>query len=121
MAGEAAGEITDQKFSATTNRGGGWTASPLGGDSSLLDPHTSRAVTVDDQPWFLEADVASALGFNTTAGAGWYARHLKESERDTITLRDGNRGNPLKTIINEAGLYRLILRSDSSVARVFQS
>ncbi|WP_051013137.1 BRO-N domain-containing protein [Oceanibaculum indicum] len=83
--------------------------------------HTIRVVTIDGQPWFVAADVAAVLDFSTTAGAGWYARHLKDSERNTIIIRDGNRGNPLKTIINEAGLYRLIMRSDEPEARVFQN
>ena len=77
-------------------------------------------VTIDNQPWFVAADVAAILGFTTTAGAGWYVRHLDNSEVDSITLREGNRGNPNKKIISESGLYKLIMRSDSPVAKGFQ-
>jgi len=30
---------------------------------------------------------------------------------NTVTISDGNRGNPNQTIINESGLYALILSS----------
>lgn len=69
-------------------------------------------IELDGQPWFVAADVASILGFTTTAGAGWYLRHLDDDEVNTITLTDGNRGNPNKRIISESGLYKLITRSD---------
>lgn len=79
-----------------------------------------RTVAIEGQPWFVAADVAALLGFTTTAGAGWYARHLAEDEVNTITLATGARGNPRKTVISESGLYALIMRSDKPEARKFQ-
>jgi prophage antirepressor-like protein len=78
-----------------------------------------RMVRIDGQLWFVAADVASMLGFDTTAGAGWHTRHLHPDERNTITLTEGRRGNPNKTVISESGLYKLILRSDKLEARIF--
>lgn len=79
-----------------------------------------RVVEIEGKPWFVASDVAAILGFRTTAGAGWYARHLDSGERNTITLADGMRGNPNKTAVTESGLYKLILRSDKPEAKPFQ-
>jgi prophage antirepressor-like protein len=79
-----------------------------------------RVVQIDGEPWFLAKECAEILGFKTTAGAGWYTRHLNSNELNTITLTEGKRGNPRKTIISESGLYKLIMRSDKREARVFQ-
>ena len=40
-------------------------------------------------------------------------------ERNTLAIREGNRGNPTVNIINESGLYCLILRSNMPKAREF--
>lgn len=79
-----------------------------------------RVVEIDGQPWFVAADVARVLGFTTTSGAGRYLRHLDDAEVNTITLGNGNRGNPNKRIVSESGLYKLIMRSDKPEARAFQ-
>jgi prophage antirepressor-like protein len=36
---------------------------------------------------------------------------LDDDEKNTVHIVDGKRGNPVKTIVNEPGLYSLILRS----------
>ncbi len=79
-----------------------------------------RALKINGKPWFVAADLAEVLGFKTTAGAGWYARHLDPEERNTITLTTGVRGNPQKTIVSESGLYKLVMRSDKPEAKPFQ-
>lgn len=79
-----------------------------------------RVVEIEGKPWFVAADAAAILGFTTTASAAWYARHLAADERNTITLAEGKRGNPNKTLISESGLYKLIMRSDKPEARQFQ-
>jgi predicted P-loop ATPase len=44
------------------------------------------------------------------------AERLDDDEKNTVSLTDGNRGNPNITIISEARLYRVILRSDKPEA-----
>lgn len=46
--------------------------------------------------------------------------HTSPSQRNTVTLRSGNRGNPNKTIINEGGLYALVMASQLAAAREFK-
>lgn len=69
-----------------------------------------RVVERDGEPWFVAADVARVLGFTTTSGAGRYLRHLDDAEVNTITLGNGNRGNPNKKIVSESGLYKLTMK-----------
>lgn len=45
---------------------------------------------------------------------------LDEDERNTIILNEGIRGNPNATIVNESGLYSLILGSRKPEARAFK-
>lgn len=86
-------------------------------------------VEIDGEPWFVAADVLGVLypGKNwSRGGSGQYLRHLDwDTERQLATkantpkLFQGNRGQPCKTVINESGLYKLIMRSDKPEARAF--
>ena len=77
-----------------------------------------RTVTRDGQPWFLGCDVAEMLGFTNTRKA--LLDHVDNEDKITVTIRDGIRGNPNKVIINESGLYSLILSSHLPEARQFK-
>lgn len=68
-------------------------------------------IITDEQgePWFVAKDVCEALGYSNTRDA--IAKHVDEEDRNTVAIRDGNRGNPNQAIINESGLYSLILGS----------
>lgn len=68
-------------------------------------------IIADEQgePWFVAKDVCEALGYTNSRKA--LADHVDEEDRNTVTIRDGNRGNPNQAIINESGLYSLILGS----------
>jgi phage antirepressor YoqD-like protein len=48
------------------------------------------------------------------------AKRLDDDEKDSVDLIDGTPGNPARTIISEAGLYSVILRSDKPEARQFK-
>ena len=71
-----------------------------------------RIVMLGDPPsaWFVAKDVCDILGYTNVTKA--LADHLDEDEKNTLTIREGNRGNPVMNIINESGLYALILRSN---------
>ena len=68
-------------------------------------------------PWFVAKEVCEILGFGHTPSA---IRELDANERNTVRITHGNRGNPNVTIINEPGLYSLILRSRKLEARAFK-
>ena len=72
---------------------------------------TVRTVEVEGEPWLVGRDVAAALGYSNTRDA--LDRHVDPEDKNTVVNPDGNRGNPNMTIINESGLYSLVL-SDAS-------
>ncbi|MBD7962164.1 BRO-N domain-containing protein [Comamonas avium] len=79
--------------------------------------HNVRVVMRDGEPWFVAADVAEALGYRNAPDA---ARNLGEHQKaSTQIVRSTSGGNPNLTIINESGLYRLVLRSRKPEAEKF--
>ena len=69
-------------------------------------------------PWWVAKDVCTILGYiNVTKALN---DHLDEDERNTLTIREGNRGNPVVNVINESRLYCLILRSNMPKAKEFR-
>ena len=75
-----------------------------------------RTIEIDGQVYFVGIDVAKALGYKN--GARDINRHVDEEDKkilnlNTIPFRYGIRkaGNPNVTIINESGLYSLVLAS----------
>ena len=80
-----------------------------------------RTLTIEGQPWFVGKDVALALGYSNTKDA--LARHVDADDKlqnDGVVIRDpmGREQNP--TIINESGLYSLILSSKLPQAKEFK-
>lgn len=80
-----------------------------------------RTLTLDDAPWFVGKDVATALGYARTADA--LNTHVDEADKRLVrvgeipTLKVNNYG---AYIINESGLYSLILSSKLPSAKRFQ-
>lgn len=77
-----------------------------------------RVISADGQPWFVGKDVAEALGYKNVRDA--LKKHVDTEDRNTVAFRDGIRGNPNVTVINESGLYSLILSSKLESARQFK-
>ena len=77
-----------------------------------------RIVNQDGEPWFIGKDVAKALGYKNTRDA--LSSHVDEEDKNTVAIYDGIRGNPNTTIINESGLYSLILSSKLEGAKKFK-
>lgn len=78
-----------------------------------------RTVMVDGEPWFVARDVCAALGIGNPRQA---VSHLDDDEvrQVPVTTTDGS-GRTLPTnVINEPGLYSLILRSRKPEARAFK-
>ena len=68
-----------------------------------------RAIKIDGEMWFVAKDVAEVLGYSNTRKA--IIDHVDEEDKNTVTIRDGNKGNPNQAIINESGVYALIFGS----------
>ncbi|MDU5379626.1 MAG: BRO family protein [Actinomyces sp.] len=76
-----------------------------------------RTVTTEDgEPWFVLSDVCSILKLTNPSEV---AKRLDEDEINTLRISEGI-GNPNKNIISEAGLYAVILRSNSPSAKPFR-
>lgn len=76
-----------------------------------------RVVTKDGQPWWVAKDVCDVLDIRNSREA---MVRLDEDEKNTVVLTDGNRGNPNQAIVNEPGLYSLILGSRKPEAKQFK-
>lgn len=75
-----------------------------------------RTVMIDDKPYFVGKDVAKTLGYTNPQKA--IRDHVDEEDKtlnDSFTV-NGTRG----ILINESGLYSLILRSDLPSATKFK-
>lgn len=74
-----------------------------------------RTQMKDGEPWFVAADVCKALEIDPTA-----TRRLDNDEKNTLRLTQGTSGNPNVTIVNEPGLYSLVLGSRKPEAKEFK-
>ena len=78
---------------------------------------TIRTTTINGEPWFVAVDVCKALDIDNSRQA---LARLDEDEKNTVILNDGNRGNPNTAIVNEPGLYALVLGSRKPEAKAFK-
>lgn len=76
-----------------------------------------RTLTINDQPFFVGKDVAEILGYTNTRKA--LIDHVDEYDKG-VTKCDTLGGMQDMTIINESGLYSLILSSKLPTARKFK-
>lgn len=76
-----------------------------------------RTVEQNGEPWFVGKDVADGLGYQN--GSRDINRHVSEEDRHKVMIFDGNQ-NKETTIINESGLYSLILSSKLPTAKKFK-
>lgn len=79
--------------------------------------HEVRTVINDGEPWFVAKDIAEVLGYSNTAKA--VLTHIDSDDKTEIPFWDG-RQNRNQIVINESGLYSLILRSKLEGARKFK-
>lgn len=75
-----------------------------------------RTVIKDGEPWFVATDVCRALDMDPTA-----TRRLDDDEKVTLRLTQGESNRTSDTtIVNESGLYSLVLGSRKPEARAFK-
>ncbi|MGV3456323.1 BRO family protein [Sphingomonas sp.] len=70
----------------------------------------------DGAPWFVLVDVCRVLGISNPSVA---ARRLDADERDDLNITDPIGRAQTATVVNESGLYRLILTSRKDSAKRF--
>ena len=68
----------------------------------------------DGKPWWVAFDVCEILGLSNTTEA---LKGLDEDEKSTLRISEGG---PERNIINEPGLYSLIIRSNKPEAKKFK-
>ena len=66
------------------------------------------------KPWWVASDVCEVLGLSNTTEA---LKGLDEDEKSTLRISEGG---PERNIINEPGLYSLIIRSNKPEAKKFK-
>ena len=76
-----------------------------------------RIITINDEPWFVGKDVADILGYSNKRKA--LSDHVDDEDKG-VTKSDTLGGNQNITIINESGLYSLILKSKKPEAKQFK-
>lgn len=77
-----------------------------------------RTIEVGGEPYFVGKDVAEILGYERAAKA--IADHVEDEDRDEVPIQDSI-GRMQKTpIINESGLYCLIMSSKLPKAKEFK-
>jgi prophage antirepressor-like protein len=82
-----------------------------------------RVYGTPSSPWFSGKDIATILGYVNTRDA--IIKHVDEEDRvllenTTVANCDGSNSKPHSVLINESGLYSLILRSKKKEAKDFK-
>lgn len=76
-----------------------------------------RVVTIDKEPWFVGKDVAVALGYESPRAA--ISKKVDDEDKGVSKMETPS-GEQVMTIINESGLYSLILSSKLPTAKKFK-
>ena len=76
-----------------------------------------KSLVIDNEPWFVGKDVAAALGYRDTSDA--LKKHVDNDDKLTRHFADSGQNREMY-IINESGLYSLILSSKLESAKHFK-
>ena len=77
-----------------------------------------RTLLINNEPWFVGKDVAQILGYSNPRDA--LSKHVDNEDKNSVAIRDGNKGNPNQTVINESGVYALVFGSKLPSAKKFK-
>ncbi|EMG1480389.1 phage antirepressor KilAC domain-containing protein [Enterococcus faecalis] len=77
-----------------------------------------RTILVNDEPYFVGKDVAEILGYSKPRNA--ISTHVDEEDKQDAPIQGDLGGKQKMTIINESGLYSLILKSKLPSAKKFK-
>lgn len=79
---------------------------------------TVRVMEIDSEPWFVGKDVAEILGYTKARNA--ISSHVDTEDKKDAPIQGTLGGTQKMTIINESGLYSLILSSKLPSAKEFK-
>ena len=82
-----------------------------------FEDHEVRTVEIDGEPWFVLADVCKVLELSSPHKV---ADRLDGDERKQIPVIDSLGRHQNTTVVNESGLYAVVLRSDKPQAKPFR-
>ena len=86
-----------------------------------FENHEVRSLLLNNEPWFVGKDVADVLGYSNSRKA--VADHVDDEDKEVLTSRNvtlENIPNRGITVVNESGLYSLILSSKLPSAKKFK-
>ena len=86
-----------------------------------FENHEVRSLLLNNEPWFVGKDVADVLGYSNSRKA--MADHVDDEDKEVLTSRNvtlENIPNRGITVVNESGLYSLILSSKLPSAKKFK-
>lgn len=82
-----------------------------------FENHEVRSILLSDEPWFVGKDVAKILGYKDTSDA--LKKHVDGEDKLTRRFADSGQSREMY-IINESGLYSLVLSSKLPSAKKFK-
>ena len=78
-----------------------------------------RVATIKNEPYFVGKDIAEILGYVDSSSA--VSKNVDDEDKTTLLLeQDGSNYKSRTTLINESGLYSLILSSKLPMAKKFK-
>lgn len=83
-----------------------------------FDDSEVRTISIDGEPWFVGKDVANVLGYERPTKA--VRDHVDVEDKDEVPIQDPIGRMQNTCIINESGLYSLILSSKLKDAKRFK-
>lgn len=83
-----------------------------------FDNRDVRVLEKDGEPWFVGKDIATVLGYKNPNDA--LQKHVDSEDKDAIAIRDSIGRNQQTPLINESGLYSLVLSSKLESAKRFK-
>lgn len=86
-----------------------------------FENHEVRSLLINSEPWFVGKDVADVLGYSNSRKA--MADHVDDEDKEVLTSRNvtlENIPNRGITVVNESGLYSLVLSSKLPSAKKFK-
>jgi anti-repressor protein len=87
---------------------------PTATTTDLFEGNDVRRVMIEGDPWWVAADICRVLGLGNPTEA---LRPLDQDEKMGLRI---NEGGSLSNIVNEPGLYSLIIRSRKPEAKKFK-
>lgn len=82
-----------------------------------FENHEVRSLLINSEPWFVGKDVAKILGYKDTSDA--LKKHVDDEDKLTRRFADSGQSREMY-IINESGLYCLVLSSKLPSAKKFK-